>query len=158
MRSFEESLDAVLRSRIGGCRGLVSAERLSGGASQETYRLVIRTDAGERKLAMRRAPGAVSPSAGQVGLVAVDAKVLGLPLITISTAHHGPELEYLEPGVDLFSCLPTVAALADTMTRVTRLRAHGQLMPTFDDDLTVEAMAKRFAEGLVAMAASSSST
>jgi len=72
MRSrFEESLDAVLQSRIRGCRGLVSAERLSGGASQETYRLVIRTDAGERKLAMRRAPGAVSPpaSAGQPGLV-----------------------------------------------------------------------------------------
>ncbi len=60
MRSFEDSLDAVLQSRIGGCRGLVSAERLSGGASQETYRLVIRTDAGERKLAMRRAPGAVT--------------------------------------------------------------------------------------------------
>ena len=55
-RSFEESLNAVLQSRIDGCRGLVSAERLSGGASQETYRLVIRTDAGERKLAMRRAP------------------------------------------------------------------------------------------------------
>ena len=70
-RSFEESLGAVLQARIGGCRGLVSAERLSGGASQETYRLVIRTDAGERKLAMRRAPGGVSPqpSAGQPGLV-----------------------------------------------------------------------------------------
>ena len=72
MRSqFEESLDSVVQSRIRGCRGLVSAERLSGGASQETYRLVIRTDAGERKLAMRRAPGAVSPvaSVGQPGLV-----------------------------------------------------------------------------------------
>ena len=68
--SFEESLDAVLQLRIVGCRGLVSAERLSGGASQETYRLVIRTYAGEKKLAMRRAPGAVSPppTDGQPGL------------------------------------------------------------------------------------------
>jgi len=71
LASFEESLGAVLTKRVDGCRGLVSAERLSGGASQETYRLVIRTDAGEKRLCMRRAPGgkAVLPSAGQPGLV-----------------------------------------------------------------------------------------
>ena len=70
MGAFEESLAAVLTKRVDGCRGLVSAERLSGGASQETYRLVIRTDAGERKLAMRRAPGghAAAPTSGQPGL------------------------------------------------------------------------------------------
>ena len=70
MAGIEESLVAVVTKRIDGCRGLVSCERLSGGASQETYRLVIRTDAGERKLAMRRAPGgaALPPTAGQPGL------------------------------------------------------------------------------------------
>jgi len=70
LAGIEESLAAVVTKRIDGCRGLVSCERLSGGASQETYRLVIRTDAGERKLAMRRAPGgaALPPTAGQPGL------------------------------------------------------------------------------------------
>lgn len=54
---FESKLAAVLRRQILGFKALLSAERLSGGASQETYRLVIRDAAGERKLALRRAPG-----------------------------------------------------------------------------------------------------
>lgn len=56
---FEVKLAAVLRRQIAGFEELVSAERLSGGASQETYRLVIRGAAGERRLAMRRSPGGV---------------------------------------------------------------------------------------------------
>ena len=56
---FEVKLAAVLRRQIPGLKALVSAERLSGGASQETYRLVIVDAAGERRLAMRRAPGGV---------------------------------------------------------------------------------------------------
>lgn len=54
---FEDRLEAVLERRLEGCRGLVSAERLSGGASQETYRLTLATDGGERLACMRRAPG-----------------------------------------------------------------------------------------------------
>jgi aminoglycoside phosphotransferase (APT) family kinase protein len=54
---FEEQLTRVLRRHIEGFEALVSTERLSAGASQETYRLVIRDAAGERRLAMRRAPG-----------------------------------------------------------------------------------------------------
>jgi len=57
---FETKLAAVLRRQIAGFKELVSAERLSGGASQETYRLVIRDANGERRLAMRRAPGGVA--------------------------------------------------------------------------------------------------
>ncbi len=56
---FNTKLAAVLRRQIAGFETLVSAERLSGGASQETYRLVIRDAAGERRLAMRRSPGGV---------------------------------------------------------------------------------------------------
>jgi aminoglycoside phosphotransferase (APT) family kinase protein len=70
LADFKESLAAVLTKNVTGCRGLVSAERLSGGASQETYRLVIRSDRGEQKLCMRRAPGgqALPPTSGQPGL------------------------------------------------------------------------------------------
>jgi len=56
---FETKLAAALGRQIAGFGTLVSAERLSGGASQETYRLVIRDAAGERRLAMRRAPGGI---------------------------------------------------------------------------------------------------
>ncbi len=55
--SFQEKLDAVVRAHIPGCSGLVKVDRLSGGASQETYRLLVNTASGEKLLAMRRTPG-----------------------------------------------------------------------------------------------------
>ncbi|HEX7036724.1 MAG TPA: phosphotransferase family protein [Pseudomonadales bacterium] len=63
---FEAKLSAVVRRRIPGCRGLAAAERLSGGASQETYRLTLTTDDGERKACLRRAPGGASRPEGAV--------------------------------------------------------------------------------------------
>jgi aminoglycoside phosphotransferase (APT) family kinase protein len=64
LSGFEDRLTQVLTRHIDSFQRLVVAERLSGGASQETYRLVIAGADGERKLAMRRAPGGLStPSA-----------------------------------------------------------------------------------------------
>ncbi len=57
MNEFETKLAAVLERTIPGFRQMISAERLSGGASQETYRITIEDDAGQRLLAMRRAVG-----------------------------------------------------------------------------------------------------
>jgi aminoglycoside phosphotransferase (APT) family kinase protein len=54
---FESRLADVVRRALPGCTGLVKAERLSGGASQETYRITIASDDGERIVCMRRAPG-----------------------------------------------------------------------------------------------------
>ena len=56
---FEARLRAVVHERIDGCVDLVSCERLSGGASQETYRLEVATATGERRLALRRAAGGI---------------------------------------------------------------------------------------------------
>ena len=59
-KAFDAKLAAVLISRLPFCENMISAERLSGGASQETYRLVIKTaDGQEQKLALRRAPGGI---------------------------------------------------------------------------------------------------
>ncbi len=60
---FNAKLDAVIRKRIPGCDGLLSAERLSAGASQETYRVTARVGAATKLLAMRRAPGGAVPFA-----------------------------------------------------------------------------------------------
>ena len=57
MATFEDRLGAVLARHIRGYESLVSAERLSGGASQETYRLVFATAQGQQMLAFRRAAG-----------------------------------------------------------------------------------------------------
>jgi aminoglycoside phosphotransferase (APT) family kinase protein len=64
---LETTLSRVLRERIRGFRSLRSCERLSGGASQETYRLALETEGAERRLAMRRAAGGAKqpiPAAG----------------------------------------------------------------------------------------------
>jgi aminoglycoside phosphotransferase (APT) family kinase protein len=57
MNNFETALERLLVRTIEGCTGLVSARRLSGGASQETYAVEIASPHGPRKLALRRAPG-----------------------------------------------------------------------------------------------------
>ena len=59
MSEFEELLAASLSRSIPDFKELVSARRLSGGASQETYRVEIETREGARTLALRRALGGV---------------------------------------------------------------------------------------------------
>ncbi len=55
---FEERADRVLTDCIEGYDRLVACDRLSGGANQETYRLVFNDVTGaEKSLAMRRAAG-----------------------------------------------------------------------------------------------------
>ena len=84
--NFDEALDAILRASVPGCTGLVNAERLSGGASQETYRLTVSSNAGERFLAMRRAPGGVAqertaahPGLDVEALLMQSARAAGVP-------------------------------------------------------------------------------
>lgn len=55
--SFNEGLERVLVAEIDECISLKSCERLSGGASQETYRIEIQTASGHRVLALRRSSG-----------------------------------------------------------------------------------------------------
>ena len=57
---FRSALEGVLMREIDGCTDLKSVERLSGGASQETYRLIMGWDDEDRTLCMRRAPGGVT--------------------------------------------------------------------------------------------------
>jgi len=73
---FESNLARVLAERISGFMELASFERLSGGASQETYAINIETRDGPKKLAMRRAPGGILAE-GRPGL-GVEAKLMRL--------------------------------------------------------------------------------
>jgi len=91
-------LTTVLARHVAGFTALTAVERLSGGASQETYRLTLATDAGELLLAMRRAQGGgadIERPETYPGL-AVEAKLMqaaggvGVPEPTI--------VHVLEPG------------------------------------------------------------
>ncbi|MEC9114294.1 MAG: phosphotransferase family protein [Actinomycetota bacterium] len=68
---FFEALEQVVLREIPGCTALVAVERLSGGASMETYRLVIRSAAGDQRLCMRRGAGGVDrDNVSAIGLAA----------------------------------------------------------------------------------------
>lgn len=70
MSDFDNNLAACLARAIPGFVSFKRADRLSGGASQETYRIEIEAADGDRLLAMRRAPGGehVDPAPGHPGL------------------------------------------------------------------------------------------
>ena len=70
MDDFDACLSECLGGFWPGFKNLVSVERLSGGASQETYRIEVESEAGGATLAMRRAPGGepVEKSATHPGL------------------------------------------------------------------------------------------
>jgi aminoglycoside phosphotransferase (APT) family kinase protein len=59
-----ERLSDGLAKHVDGFVELKSCDRLSGGANQETYRVVARTAGGERTFAMRRSVGGLSPATG----------------------------------------------------------------------------------------------
>jgi aminoglycoside phosphotransferase (APT) family kinase protein len=77
MNDFDDLLSAALRRNISGFDHLVSAERLSGGASQETYCITAIVDGANQLLAMRRAAGGVyeNPDETRPGLP-VEAKLM----------------------------------------------------------------------------------
>ena len=72
MTGFDEKLESILSKAFSGFDKLLKAERLSGGASQETYRLNVEIDGNEKVLAMRRSAGGefLDPSPGHPGLAA----------------------------------------------------------------------------------------
>ncbi len=67
-------LEATLR-RLPGFERLLSCDRLSAGASRETYRLQVVIDAAERKLALRRAEGEGGSAMGSGPGLNVEAKL-----------------------------------------------------------------------------------
>jgi aminoglycoside phosphotransferase (APT) family kinase protein len=68
-RAQEDRVHALLERRWPGFAELRSVERLSGGASQETYRIVFATrDGEERRLALRRAAGGMEREGPGPGL------------------------------------------------------------------------------------------
>ena len=100
-KAFNRKLEAVLVEHLPACRSLLSVERLSGGASQETYRLVVKDDtgeAGERVLAIRCAAGGVLHNKSELGYPGLSTEAL---LMQSAAAAGVPEPEIhhvLTPG------------------------------------------------------------
>lgn len=90
---FGEALDAVVRREIRGCDGVAAIERLSGGASMETYRVTLKPV--NQVVCLRRGAGGVDRLETQAIGLAIEAQ-----LMTVAKAAGVPEptvLYVLEP-------------------------------------------------------------
>jgi L-malate glycosyltransferase len=89
---------------------------------------------------------------GRVGLVILDAFAGGLPLLTTRLKIHGPEIEYLEEGINGLMSEPTIPAFADIATSLFSNRdALGRLQAGARESgtkYTIENMVANFSAGI----------
>jgi acetyltransferase-like isoleucine patch superfamily enzyme len=92
---------------------------------------------------------------GGVGLVVLDSFALGVPMVTTAEAGHGPEIDYLENGVnglivragdDPEAYATAVAAILRDPERLAGLRTRAR---EAGDRYSIEDMAERFTAGVV---------
>lgn len=90
---------------------------------------------------------------GAVGLAIVDAFTVGLPVFTTDISIHGPEIEYLEPGVNGVMTAPdadayaaAVCRLLDDPDELARMRGAARATAA---RLTLGHMVEAFASGIV---------
>ena len=108
----------------------------------------------DKAIALCSSTAAVMPSA--IGLVAVEALVAGLPVITRNNLTHGPEADYLENGhtsvwlgPDASSRQFAAAALdlLDDEPKLHQMQANCRVASA---DFSIEAMVESFTEGAIA--------
>lgn len=87
------------------------AARLEALAA-ETGRVVLLGQAEPAQYAAAASQAGLLLNPGRVGLVAVDALIMGLPILTTSASAHAPEFDYLRPGIDVIETAPTSEAYA----------------------------------------------
>ena len=97
---FAGALEAVLRREIDDCDGLVSAERLSGGASMESYRLRCRRVSdpdGVLDICLRRGPDGMDREGDNV--TGVEAEALCMSTARLAGVPE-PEVLYVLTPTD----------------------------------------------------------
>lgn len=85
---------------------------------------------------------------GRIGLVAVDALALGLPIVTTDWRYHAPEADYLEEGLSRFTSADDPFSFASLLLR--RTEALGSKSPTFSYPAMSD-MVDRFVGGVRTM-------
>ena len=111
-----------------------------------------RLDGPSKALALAASDVLVIPE--WVGLVAVDSLAAGRPVMTTDHPSHSPEFEYLVPGetvvVSRHDAAAFAASVADTLSSPDLLERMRGACLTAAEHLSIEAMAGRFAAGIVA--------
>lgn len=96
--------------------------------------------------------GQIMLNPGAVGLGVMDAFVCEVPMFTTDCGNHGPEIDYLENGVNGVMTANDLSAYVDTTVRLLRdaqaLNALRAGCAASVQEYTVENMARRFADGV----------
>jgi glycosyltransferase involved in cell wall biosynthesis len=91
---------------------------------------------------------------GRVGLAILDAFAAGLPMLATDLSIHGPEMEYLEEGVNGLKSEPQVGAYAEAvasvLSRGDRLRQLQEGAEVSSGKYSIENMVDNFATGILA--------
>jgi len=89
---------------------------------------------------------------GVVGLAILDAFAAGLPIVTIESAHHGPEIAYLEPFANGIVTLPDLASYVEGVVGLIsvpdKLSAMSKAALSAGDRYTLENMVTNFSDGV----------
>ena len=128
------------------------AEHVAAAAAVRSYvRLIGRADAA--LLARLSTVSSLVLIPGRVGLVAVDALALGIPIVTTDYPFHAPEADYLTAGVDSLwtemsadSYARGVVSLLDDPKRLDNMSSAARARGA---EFSVEQSATRFATGIL---------
>ncbi|UYK39490.1 glycosyltransferase [Microbacterium terricola] len=104
--------------------------------------------ADDRLLAQLAAAASAIVMPGRIGLVAVHALAMGLPILTVDWPYHAPEFEYLTPGESVHVLANDVDAFAQAMSwdwGRSDPKAARWAFPTLDE------MVRNFATGVCRM-------
>ena len=128
-----------------------SMQQMQSAAAKRPWLMLVGVKRGRDKaLFFRLADVMLNP--GSVGLHVVDAFCAGLVLVTTPQAKHGPEVAYLEDGVNGLYAGDTPGEYADVVIRVLgdadRLAAMKRAALADAERYTLGAMVDRFAQGI----------
>ncbi|MCO4253144.1 glycosyltransferase [Pseudarthrobacter raffinosi] len=143
--------DPDIRVVIGG-RGS-DAHLLDAARSRGQVAMLGYVSADEQALIARAASALVMP--GRIGLVAVDALVLGIPILTTDWPYHAPEYEYLADSKSRFTSSDDVESYASLIRRFLsyEIDSQGSLGPGLWSFPTIDAMVENFQSGILRMLA-----
>lgn len=87
---------------------------------------------------------------GRIGLLAVEALAIGIPILTTHWDYHAPEVYYLEPGIDLFESADHPSSLASLV--ISHVSEDGEVQVHDSRPYpTVENMVRSFSSGVEEM-------
>jgi L-malate glycosyltransferase len=133
---------------IGG--GPMQADVQAFCASRPWVRAVGPRFGRDKALHLRLASLWLNP--GALGLGILDAFVAGLPMVTTTNPGHGPEIEYLEDGVNGLVLAPDATAfaqgVADLLDQPQRLAAQQSAARAAGGRYAIETMVKNFSTGV----------